>query len=76
MLVYYYHSAAEERRVAMANNGFGVQGNAAPGAWSSGLCDCFDDVGGCKSSFNPTLLIIPAALLVVRELNWPRQSSL
>jgi hypothetical protein len=35
----------------MANNAaFGVQGNAAAaGAWSSGLCDCFDDVGGCKS---------------------------
>lgn len=30
-----------------------VQGNVpAGGAWSSGLCDCFDDVGGCKSSSN------------------------
>jgi Cys-rich protein (TIGR01571 family) len=35
--------------------------NSAPpaGAWSSGLCGCFDDVGGCKSivsfNFNPTI---------------------
>ncbi|KAF8703351.1 hypothetical protein HU200_032149 [Digitaria exilis] len=31
----------------MANGALGVQGNAPAGAWSSGLCDCFDDVGGC-----------------------------
>ncbi|XP_066346733.1 cell number regulator 2-like [Miscanthus floridulus] len=35
----------------MANNGFGVQGNAAAGAWSSGLCYCFHDVGGCCLTF-------------------------
>ena len=58
----------------MANNAFGVQGNAADGAWSSGLCDCFDDVGGCKSSsfnFNPTLFLF--ASLAETELSLMRE---
>ncbi|XP_066360183.1 cell number regulator 2-like [Miscanthus floridulus] len=29
------------------NNPMGVQGNSRVGAWSSGLCACFADVGGC-----------------------------
>ncbi|CAN6235257.1 unnamed protein product [Urochloa humidicola] len=35
----------------MANSTLGVQGNPQAGAWSSGLCDCFDDVGGCCLTF-------------------------
>ncbi|OEL30226.1 Protein PLANT CADMIUM RESISTANCE 3 [Dichanthelium oligosanthes] len=29
----------------------GVQGYPAAGAWSSGLCDCCDDAGGCCLTF-------------------------
>ncbi|KAJ1271357.1 hypothetical protein BS78_06G122800 [Paspalum vaginatum] len=36
----------------MVHGALGVQGNPPPagGAWSSGLCHCFDDAGGCNGS--------------------------
>jgi hypothetical protein len=45
-----------------ATAAFAVQAQAPIAAWSTGLCDCFDDCSNCKRSLPPFFLRVPVLL--------------